>query len=61
MVTPRTVHTTIAVKIPTIGAIPRVLTMVKMAKPPTMIISPWAKFSILAMPYTMVYPRAMMA
>ena len=26
-----------------------------------MMTSPWAKLSILAMPYTMVYPRAMMA
>ena len=38
-----------------------VLTAVKIAKPPTMIMSPWAKFSILAIPYTMVYPRAMIA
>ena len=26
-----------------------------------MIKSPWAKFSIFAIPYTMVYPRAMIA
>ena len=26
-----------------------------------MMTSPWAKFSILAMPYTMVYPSAMIA
>ena len=54
MVTPSTVHTTTAASMPIMGAMPRVLTMVNMAKPPTMIISPWAKFSILAMPYTIV-------
>ena len=28
---------------------------------PTMMTSPWAKFSILAIPYTIVYPSAMSA
>ena len=61
MVTPNIVHTATAASTPTMGSPPIVLTTVNVVKPPTMMISPWAKFSIFAIPYTMVYPRAMIA
>ena len=40
--------------IATSGEVPAELTAVNMTKPPIMITSPCAKFSILAMPYTIV-------
>ena len=61
IVMPKTVHTTIAAKIATMGGRPQYCSPQKAIYAPTMIMSPWAKFSILAMPYTIVYPSAMMA
>ena len=51
---PSTVHTTMASRTPTMGGSPKVDTAKKQMYAPTMIMSPWAKFSIFAMPYTMV-------
>ena len=61
IVMPRRVQTTIARIIESQGFIPPWQNVKNTTYPPTMMISPWAKFSILAMPYTIVYPRAISA
>ncbi len=61
MAIPRTVHNITAKSIPAKVGSPCILTAKNTAKPPTIITSPWAKFNILAMPYTIVYPRAIIA
>ena len=43
------------------GDVAAELIAVNTTNPPIIIISPWAKLSILAMPYTIVYPRAISA
>ena len=54
MVTPSSVQTMTDASTPSTGGMPRVLITVKAENAPTIIISPWAKFSILAIPYTIV-------
>ena len=43
------------------GEVAEELIAVNTTKPPIIITSPWAKFSIFAIPYTMVYPSAISA
>ena len=52
--TPSTVHTTMASSTDTSGVRPQYAVAQNDMYAPIMITSPWAKFSILAMPYTMV-------
>lgn len=52
--TPNTVHTTTESITAGTGPIPPLVTAVRITKAPTMITSPWAKFSIFAIPYTIV-------
>lgn len=61
MVTPSTVQTMIAQTIATPADVCIEETAVKMTKPPIMMTSPCAKFSIFAIPYTIVYPSAISA
>ena len=61
MVIPSTVQRTMAASSAPTGGSPQYCRAQKATYAPTMIMSPWAKFSIFAIPYTMVYPRAMMA
>ena len=61
MVMPSNVHTSIASRMQTAGGSFQYWAALKIMNAPTMITSPCAKFSILAIPYTIVYPSAMMA
>ena len=54
MTTPSTVQTSMASSTATGQGRPRFVMASRDMYPPTMITSPWAKLSILAMPYTMV-------
>ena len=53
MVMPSTVHTATESSTPTSAGTPRYCVALKQTKAPIMMTSPWAKLSILAMPYTM--------
>ena len=54
MVTPSTVHTAMDTRIAATGGSPQYCRPQKATYAPTMMTSPWAKFSILAIPYTIV-------
>ena len=58
---PKTVHAPIATKSAIHPFIPTYIDIMNETYPPTMMTSPCAKFSILDIPYTMVYPSAMIA